>query len=302
MTQKEAQAPLHIPVLLKECLEALRQMPQSPKLGLDLTFGRGGHSQAILQEFAELKTIAVDQDLDAISAGQESMQEFLSVNRMELHHCNFHHWLDYAQKNELPTNYDFILMDLGVSSPQLDTPQRGFSFYHEGPLDMRMDQSQGQTAADIVNSWDEEDLNSLFKTYGEIRSPYKVSREIVNHRKNRPFKHTLDLSGLIERLVGWRKKGMHPATQYFMALRLYLNNELEGLKEALPKLMSSLNPQGRLLVITFHSLEDRIVKQIFKGSEIGRPVNKKVIKPTREEELENKRSRSAHLRIFEKGE
>lgn len=291
---------LHVPVLLNECLTALKQMPEAPRLGLDLTFGRGGHAKAFLSEFADLKILAVDQDQQAFIDVKESFAEYTKNNRVEFHHVNFHNWPDYALKNNLAQKYDYIMMDLGVSSPQLDTPERGFSFYHDGPLDMRMDQSQTQTAAEVINEFDEEDLNLIFKKYGEVRNPYKVTKNIIAKRKEKPFTSTLQLSTLIEGLVGWHKKGVHPATQYFMAIRLFLNNELQGLEAVLPHLIQYLRPEGRLLVITFHSLEDRIVKQIFKGSKEGKPVNKKVIKPLREEELSNKRSRSAQLRVFEK--
>lgn len=295
-------SPSHIPVLLSECKEALATMEYTPALGLDLTFGRGGHARAFLEGTPGLRILAVDQDEQAIIDGQESFKTEVTSGRVEFHRCNFHHWPTYAKESDLPLTYDYIMMDLGVSSPQLDTPERGFSFYHDGPLDMRMDQRQTQTAADLVNEFDEEDLNQIFKIYGEVRSPYRVTREILALRKQTKITSTLQLSTLIEKTDGWRKKGVHPATQYFMALRLYLNNELEGLREVLPHLMAMLNPRGRMLVISFHSLEDRIIKTIFKSSELGKPVNKKVIKPTRDEELKNKRSRSAQLRVFQKGE
>lgn len=293
---------VHIPVLLEECKEALKSMSHPPQWGLDLTFGRGGHARAFLEEFPTLKILAVDQDLQAIIEGNETFAKEVQSGKVEFHHCNFHNWPSYSHSKDLQKSFDYIMMDLGVSSPQLDTPERGFSFYHDGPLDMRMDQSQTKTAADLVNEFDEEDLNDVFKIYGEVRSPFRVTKEIMAFRKERKFETTLQLSSLIERTDGWRKKGVHPATQYFMALRLYLNNELEGLREVLPELITHLNPKGRLIVISFHSLEDRIVKRIFKGSELGKPVNKKVIKPQREEELKNKRARSAQLRVFEKGE
>lgn len=293
---------VHVPVLLEECKQALTGMNYDPQLGLDLTFGRGGHARAFLKEHKDLKIIAVDQDEHAIAEGQKSFAPEMESARIEFHHCNFHRWPEYAKEQGLPLTYDYIMMDLGVSSPQLDTPERGFSFYHDGPLDMRMDLRVEKTAEDIVNEFNEEDLNSIFKVYGEVRNPYRVTKEILSQRKEKRITSTLQLSTLIEKTDGWRKKGVHPATQYFMALRLYLNNELEGLRDVLPSLMSMLSPMGRMLVISFHSLEDRIVKTIFKSSELGKPVNKKVIKPTRDEELKNKRSRSAQLRVFQKGE
>lgn len=195
-------------------------------------------------------------------------------------------------------------MDLGVSSPQLDDPERGFSFYHDGPLDMRMDPTQGTSAQEIVNTWTEVGLQRVFMELGEIPRPHRVVKAILQDRREKPFTTTSQLSQLIERVEGWRKKGRHPATQYFLALRLLVNEELDGLKESLPLLMEkALRPGGRLLVITFHSLEDRIVKNIFKDrKDLGVPVNKKVIVPSREEILENPRSRSAKLRVFSRGD
>jgi 16S rRNA (cytosine1402-N4)-methyltransferase len=194
-----------------------------------------------------------------------------------------------------------MLLDLGVSSPQLDVAERGFSFYHDGPLDMRMDQRREQSAADVVNNIDEDDLTELFKTLGEIPRPYKVVRAIVHDRKTEPFTTTRQLASMIERVEGWSRKGHHPATRYFMALRLYVNRELELLEQALPDLIAGLNDQGRLAVITFHSLEDRIVKNFFKThAELGKPVNKKVIIAKWPERKSNPRARSAKLRVFQR--
>jgi 16S rRNA (cytosine1402-N4)-methyltransferase len=205
--------------------------------------------------------------------------------------------------NDPPSGgFDVILADLGVSSPQLDQAARGFSFYQEGPLDMRMDQSQGATAADIVNSWPEVELLDLFTRYGEVRSPRRVVRALVNDRKQTPFTTTSQLSGLIERVEGWRKKGQHPATRYFLALRMAVNNELSGLETSVPDLMRALSEKGRLIVITFHSLEDRIIKYAFREAPaLGFPLFKKVVVPSEEEILQNPRARSAKLRVFQRG-
>ena len=160
---------------------------------------------------------------------------------------------------------------------------------------------QELSAETIINSWPEEELVEVFKSYGEVRSPFRVVRAIVHDRQEKPFTTTKELSGLIERVDGWRKKGHHPATKYFLGLRLAVNRELEQLSESLPHMMEALNENGRLAVLTFHSLEDRIVKRIFKSSELGKPVNKKVIVATREEQQSNPRSRSAKLRVFQRG-
>jgi 16S rRNA (cytosine1402-N4)-methyltransferase len=158
------------------------------------------------------------------------------------------------------------------------------------------------TAAEIVNTWSEDDLADLFRTYGEIQRPMRVVRAIINDRVDNPFVRTQQLSSMIERVEGWRKKGVHPATLFFMALRLEVNRELEAVEKAIPQLMERLNPGGRLLVITFHSLEDRIVKNLFRNNEaLGSPVRKKVIKPQWDESKVNPRARSAKLRVFERG-
>lgn len=292
----------HIPVLKEECLEQLVQMQRPPKRYLDLTLGRGGHAATFLHHFPEMKCVGVDQDIQALEQTKIKFAEMNLNDRAEFHHVNFHQWLSYATTNNIPQDFDGILMDLGVSSPQLDDYKRGFSFYNDGPLDMRMDQTKDLKASDIVNEYSEEDLNEIFKKLGEVQNPSRVTREILARREQSPFTTTLELSKLIEAKEGWRKKGSHPATRYFLALRMAVNNELQGLEDCLTEIMSCLSDGGRLLVITFHSLEDRVVKYIFKNSEIGFPVSKKVIKPSREEILKNPRSRSALLRVFEKGE
>ncbi len=286
---------MHKPVLLNE-IAALAEESQ-PKKILDATFGRGGHTRAFLNLSSAPHVTALDQDIEAIQHGQKEFKEEIEQGRLRLIHGSFHGIQDLLNKE----SFDLILLDLGVSSPQLDEPERGFSFYHEGPLDMRMNRDQKLTAADIVNSWSEVELNHLFSTYGEIRRPHRVVRAIVQDRKTKPFTSTRQLAGLIERVEGWRRKGHHPATTYFLALRMAVNNELEGLKAALPDLMRALNPGGQLMVITFHSLEDRIIKYAFKESpELGSPRFKKVIVPSREECELNPRARSAKLRVFQR--
>lgn len=193
-----------------------------------------------------------------------------------------------------------MLLDLGVSSPQLDQADRGFSFYQDGPLDMRMNQTQTVTAELIVNTATEADLIRIFKDYGEIQNPMRVVRAILKDREVKAFQSTLQLAGMIERVDGWRKKGHHPATLYFQGLRLAVNHELDVLKEALPRFMQALKPGGRLAVISFHSLEDRVVKWLFKESSFGFSVHNKVIEASETETKSNPRARSAKLRIFQK--
>lgn len=283
----------HNPVLLNEIIEMFRPLKDRPDLRyFDGTLGRGGHLKAVLSHFPGVRAVGVDRDPQAL----KEVGEELSGASLELHHDNFYDFSPHKYGQ-----FDLMLVDLGVSSPQLDEASRGFSFYQDGPLDMRMDPTQGFPASDIVNEASEDDLFDIFKKYGEVYHCARVVREILSRRKTAPFTSTLQLSSLIEATDGWRKKGFHPATNYFMALRIATNDELRGLERALPLLRSGLKPGGRLAVLTFHSLEDRIVKSDFRESgDFGKPVNKKVIVPTREEALANPRSRSAKLRVYER--
>lgn len=291
-------APEHYPVLWKEVVESFRVFEGKKDLVFfDGTFGRGGHTGLILKLFPEARAIVMDQDLAAIEFAKEKFSTEVQNGRLQIIHDNF---ANFSEHNL--GQFDMMLLDLGVSSPQLDNAERGFSFYHDGPLDMRMDQTKDLTAEYIVNTADEEDLIRLFKEYGEIHKPFRVVRAIVHDRKTKAFQNTRELAGLIERVDGWRVKGHHPATQYFMALRLAVNGELDVVAKAVPEMMKALNMAGRLAVISFHSLEDRIVKNLFRESkELGLPVNKKVIVATQEECDINSRSRSAKLRVFERG-
>ncbi len=284
----------HIPVLAEEVIHSFANFEKKKDLVyLDLTFGRGGHYQLVKNKYQLKKVYATDQDLQAIAYCQQNFPE------VEISHENF---LKYAQNMQnMNIQFDMILCDLGVSSPQLDEAERGFSFNKLGPLDMRMNQKQTLTAAEIVNTYSEEDLMSIFKDYGEIPNPYHVVKAIIKDRVQNAFEETTQLSGLIERVDGWRKKGFHPATQYFMALRLVVNRELQVVEEALPLFIEKLKDGGIFSVITFHSLEDRIVKNIFKNSDLGFAVHKKVIVPSEEECKINPRARSAKLRVFQKG-
>ncbi len=286
---------VHIPVLYNEIVTAFDPFEdQSEIIYFDGTFGRGGHYRLLLDKNPKLRTIAFDQDPDAHSYAQTHFGDLIKSQQLTMYLDNFVNF-----DKHYDGLIDFALLDLGVSSPQLDEPERGFSFYHEGPLDMRMNNTQGITAAELVNSMTEQELVGLFLSLGEVPSPFKVVRAIIEDRKTKPFTTTTQLSGLIERVDGWRRKGFHPATQYFMALRLKVNRELDVVENVLPRLMAKLRPGGRLAIITFHSLEDRIVKSVFRTyPELGDPLKRKVIHPTREEELANPRSRSGKLRVF----
>ena len=290
---------LHIPVLLEEVLEAFSTFKgRNDLVYFDGTFGRGGHFAAVQEKFNPQVSFITDQDLTAIQAAEQNWSDLIQQKQLFVHHQNF---ADFIENCSAEIKFDMALLDLGVSSPQLDEAARGFSFNKDGPLDMRMNQLQKLTAAQIINEYDEEDLMSIFKMYGEVQNPYRVVKAIIQDRKEKTFETTLSLAGLIERVDGWKKKGFHPATQYFMALRLVVNRELEVVASVLPKLIQHMQDQGRIAVITFHSLEDRLVKNIFKESSEGFLVNKKVIVPSENECRINVRARSAKLRIFQKG-
>jgi 16S rRNA (cytosine1402-N4)-methyltransferase len=294
---------LHVPVLLTDLLAMFAPTIESqPGVSLryfDGTFGRGGHLKALMEKYPQISAVACDQDPEAIAYAKENFADWIAEGRLQIHHANFS---DFT--TERFGQFDLMLLDLGVSSPQLDQGPRGFSFYHEGPLDMRMNNSEGLTAADIIRDYSEDELNDLFKNLGEISRPYRVTRAIVHDRKEKPFLNTRDLAGLIERVEGWHRKGHHPATQFFLALRLQVNQELEVVENSLEKLAHGLKSKGRLAVLTFHSLEDRIVKNKFKElaetMDAGSIVNKKVIQAEWNEAKDNPRARSAKLRVFER--
>ena len=290
-------SPEHYPVMLQEVLAAFYPYRNKAHVKyFDGTFGRGGHYMSVKYVTPQMKATVMDQDLVAVGYAKERFKTEVEKGELEVIHGNFSQFSEHNLKN-----FDMMLLDLGVSSPQLDQAERGFSFYHDGPLDMRMNQQQGLTAEVLVNTATEEDLIRIFKEYGEVYRPARVVRAIVNDRKTKAFQSTAQLAGLIERVDGWQVKGHHPATKYFMALRLAVNSELEVVGEAIPAMIKALKPGGRLAVITFHSLEDRIVKNIFRDSEeLGRSVYKKVVVPSQQELDKNNRSRSAKLRVFER--
>lgn len=293
---------LHKPVLLSEIMDFFdKNFLEEEKLyGVDGTFGRGGHLGALMHKFPNMEALALDQDLAAVDYAHKIFSKDIQSNKLTILHSNFSE--SQKIKKALKEKPDFVLLDIGVSSPQLDKAERGFSFYQDGPLDMRMDQTKGLKASDILNKSDLEELRQIFLKFGEVYAPQKLLEAIDAFRSEKPFETTLEFSNLVERVLGWRKKGLHPATLYFQGLRVYLNHELESLERALSFFVSELKPGGYFLLITFHSLEDRMVKRFFKSSELGRPVNKKVIKPTEAEIRENKRARSSKLRIFKKFE
>lgn len=299
----------HKPVLLQECISALKLRKDS--VIVDGTFGRGGHAKAILQHLdAKTKYYAIDRDPDAVAAGQGIDA------RIILQQGSFADLKQWLQGLDLLGGVDGILVDLGVSSPQLDDPQRGFSFLRDGPLDMRMDPTQGESAREWINRSTEREIAQVIKEYGEERFARAIARSIVAERQHDQIATTAQLAKLVERIVP-KEPNKHPATRTFQGIRLYINQELQALKSFLPQSLDILAPFGRLVVISFHSLEDRIVKRFMRdearGGDLPRDIPLrhdqitrrlkvvgKAIRPSEEEIAENPRARSAILRVAEK--
>lgn len=287
---------MHKSVLLQEAVEWLAPRPGG--LYVDGTLGLGGHSEAILKAASgKARLLGFDLDRDALARAGERLRDFSGST--EFVHANFEEVPDRLEKADLCA--DGILLDLGVNSLQFDLPERGFSFREEGPLDMRMNRAQARTAADLLENLPEEELERIFREYGEERFARKVARAIVRDRPRR-FETTKDLADYVCRLL--RRRGrIHPATRIFQALRIAVNRELESLKNFLQRFDKSLCGGGRLVVISFHSLEDRMVKWSFRGKAdegVGNVLTKKPLRPSFEEVSENPRARSAKLRVFEK--
>ncbi|RME80111.1 MAG: 16S rRNA (cytosine(1402)-N(4))-methyltransferase RsmH [Planctomycetota bacterium] len=267
----------------------------------DLTLGLGGHSKAILEASEEdTRIIGLDRDRQALEIAKENLADY--EGRIRFFYGNFHHLVKLAYENQWPKPAG-ILMDLGTSALQLEKPDRGFSFSLHGPLDMRMDNSDKVKAEDILNRASYKELVKIFRDYGEERFAPSIAREIIKIRKIQPLKSTTELADIVSRKV--RSKRIHPATRIFQALRIAVNRELEALEEGLKNGLDLLLPGGRMIVISFHSLEDRIVKHCFRDYQkhgIGKILTKKPIMAREEEKLSNPRSRSAKMRVFEKGE
>lgn len=305
---------VHIPVLLNEVIEGLKIKPLG--IYLDLTLGRAGHSSRILSKLDKKGLlIGVDQDITAIKESDERLSKIGS--NYKLVKSNFSE-VDEILDSLGITKVDGVLMDLGVSSPQFDESSRGFSYRYDAPLDMRMDTSKSLTAKIVVNTYSEEKLRKIFFEYGEDKYSASIARNIVKARATTPINTTYELVDIIKRSKPAKelKKVGHPAKQIFQALRIEVNDELNALKEALNKILPRLNSQGRLAVITFHSLEDKIVKNTFKeyavveGNRNNFPektiekdytlITRKGIRPSEEELAKNPRSASATLRIIER--
>jgi 16S rRNA (cytosine1402-N4)-methyltransferase len=285
----------HRAVLLSETLEYLD--PQPGHRYIDATFGAGGHTQALLDRTAPTGSVlALDLDNSALEAGLRLKQS--CGDRLTLVQSNFREIFPVAEKHGF-LGVDGILADIGVSSMMLDDPERGFSFMREGALDMRMDRSQSLTAAEIVNTFGEKEIADILYKFGEERRSRPVARSIV---RSRPLVSTADLSRAVQRVLGSPHYGrIHPATRTFQALRIAVNAELENLELFLSSAPRCLRAGGRLAVITFHSLEDRIVKNAFRASSVpGKPLTKKVVTAGDIERSSNPRARSAKLRVWEK--
>ncbi|MBC7944092.1 MAG: 16S rRNA (cytosine(1402)-N(4))-methyltransferase RsmH [Burkholderiales bacterium] len=301
----------HLPVMLAEAIEALQVQPDG--IYVDCTFGRGGHSRAILQRLGSAgRVIAMDKDIDAIAAAHT-----LADRRLDVLHEGYAQMAAALHRAGIE-HVNGILLDLGISSPQLDTAARGFSFSLGGPLDMRMDQSRGETAAEWLAGADEAEISAVIKTFGEERYAKRIARTIVEARALQPIATTQELAALVAKAVPTREPHHHPATRTFQAIRIYLNRELEELSAVLPQCIAMLMALGRLVVISFHSLEDRIVKRFMRdnargdampsrlplrAAELPKPRLRligKAIRASAAELVMNPRSRSATLRVAER--
>lgn len=280
----------HTPALLKETIEGLKIHPGGKYI--DTTLGGVGHTQEILRLGGIV--LGIDQDIDAIENAKQ-----LNLKNLILVQGNFAHLKEIAQLNNFD-QVDGILFDLGVSTHQLETENRGFSFNTSSPLDMRMDQNLAVTAKDLINGLNEGELADLIFKLGEERFAKRIAREIVSSRKTRPINTCNELAKIILKV---RRRGgdrTHPATRTFQALRIAVNDELNSLKDALPQATELLKKGGRIAILSFHSLEDRIVKNYFRNNKLLKIINDKPITPTKEEILINPRARSAKLRLAKK--
>jgi len=301
----------HTPIMLNECIEGLNIKPDG--IYVDGTFGGGGHSSKILEKLTTGKLIAIDKDSTALQVGQSRLGNNSNIIFVK---NDFKNILDVLEELNI-SSIDGVLLDLGVSSYQLDTADRGFSYRFDAPLDMRMDRDNPFSAYAVVNDYSEEKLAEIFFRYGEEPFARKVAREIVVYRKSKPIETTGQLVQIIEKVI-FKKKGSNPCTKIFQAIRIEVNKELEKLDLAINQMIDRLNKGGRIAIITFHSLEDRIVKTVFKQRSSDcicdktipvcicghkKEINiltKKPLVASQEEQINNTRSTCAKLRIAEK--
>lgn len=303
----------HVSVMLNACIEGLNIKPNG--IYIDGTFGRGGHSQLILEKLGlDGRLIAVDKDMQAVEYAHEN---FNQDKRFSIYHQGFEALPDLIQKLNLTGKIDGVLLDLGVSSPQLDDPSRGFSFKQDGPLDMRMDTTQGLSAKEWLAKAKAEEIAQVLRDLGEERFAKRIAGAIVRAREEKEIATTAELAEIVRKANPKWEKHKDPATRSFQAIRIFINQELSELEHLLSQITSMLNKNGRLVVLSFHSLEDRIIKRFLKRQSQGEPLprglpvkeemlNKtmkvigKAIKPSQEEVKNNVRARSAVLRIGEK--
>lgn len=305
----------HISVLLNEAVDALEVKDNG--IYVDGTLGGGGHSEEILKRNSSLKLIGIDRDQEAIAAAGKRLESY--SDRITLVNSNFAN-VKEVLRNLGIEKIDGAVLDLGVSSYQLDNAERGFSYMKDAPLDMRMNQKDTKSAYDVINTYDKDALLNIFYRYGEEKWSKRIAEFIVKRRETTPIKTTKELADIISAAVpaGARDRGSHPAKRVFQAIRIEVNGELEILKNAITDFVSCLNKGGRLAVITFHSLEDRIVKQCFSELAAGctcpkdfpvcvcgkqpavKVITKKPLLPTEEEQTFNSRSKSAKLRAIQK--
>ena len=306
----------HTSVLLQETVDSLNIRPDG--IYVDGTLGGGGHALEVCRHLSDKgRLIGIDQDGDAIAAAQIRLKEF--KDRVTILRSNYAAMVAELEKLGI-TSVDGILLDLGVSSWQLDHAERGFAYREDAPLDMRMDTRQPLTAADVINGYSEEELRRILREYGEERFAGRIASRIVQQRAQRPIETTGEFAGLIRSAIPakYREHGGHPAKRSFQAVRIEVNRELEVLRDSLDGMIGLLNDGGRLCVITFHSLEDRITKQAFRRNEKpcicppdipvcvcgrrsqGRVITRKPILPSQEETERNSRAKSAKLRVFER--
>ena len=301
----------HYPVLLEQAVASLKL--RGDGIYLDGTFGRGGHSRAIMAGLTEQgRLFTLDKDPRAVAAG---MEEWGDDPRFSIIQGTFAEMDRMVREWQIERNLDGILLDLGVSSPQLDDPERGFSFRKEGPLDMRMDPTKGVSAAEWLADAPEREISRVFWEFGEERNARRIARSIVKTRQQQCLESTTQLAELIENTIGKHEK-KHPATRCFQAIRIFINNELDDLSVGLKAAIRQLRPGGRLVAISFHSLEDRLVKRTFREAvrpgKIRRNIPEhpdwspslklvgKVIRPSGQEISTNPRARSAIMRVAEK--
>ena len=306
----------HVSVLLDECLEALNIKEDG--IYVDCTLGGAGHSSQILKRLSnEGRLIGIDQDTDAIKAAKERLKDYSNVTFV---HNNFYNIGEIIDGLDLEAGVDGILMDLGVSSYQLDKGERGFSYMQDAPLDMRMNRENDFSAYEVVNEYSEEELYRIIRDYGEEKFAKRIANFIVTRRTEKPIETTLELVELIKDAIPAkaRREGPHPAKRTFQAIRIEVNSELSILNKAIEDGVRQLNKGGRMAIITFHSLEDRIVKNKFRDLAVAcrcpkefpicvcngkaqvKVISRKAIEPTKEEVEMNPRSRSAKLRVIEK--